>query len=164
MAVTSISRDTQQFSSFDVTARITAILADAGYAVTRARTGRIVFAARTEEACSTWLRDEDYDPERFAIARGPLMNDDAAELDRLRRVEARAQAATGSASWAMFRKDWFTADWARDEAGDLAGLTPEKQLQWPLNCIDWKLAALTQRDACCTAVTFDGREYYAREI
>ena len=90
MAATSISRDTEQFSSFDVTARITTILADAGYAVTRARTGRIVFAARTEEACRAWLRDEDFNPERFSIGRGPLMNDESAELDRLRDIEARA--------------------------------------------------------------------------
>jgi len=164
MAVTSISRDTEQFSSFDVTARITAILADAGYAVTRARTGRIVFAARTEEACSAWLRDEDYDPERFAIARGPLMNDDAAELDRLRAIKLQALTLLGSASWAMFRKDWFTADWAKSEAEDLAGLTAKDLAVWPLNCIDWKQAALHWRNAGYVAIAFDGADYYAREI
>jgi len=92
------------------------------------------------------------------------MNDESAELDRLRDIEARAQAAVGSASWAMFREDWFTSDWAEDEAESLAGLTREKRSQWPLTCIDWERAAREQRDACYVIVTFDGAKYYAEEL
>lgn len=158
-----IDRYDQQIDYDDVNGRIEELENSRRYEVVRLRNpGDALFEDADEDACRTFIEDEDYNPERVVVRRRDLDADDSAELDRLLALKDEADGEFGE-YWALLREDYFDAGWAQEEAVELGAIRRAALDEWPLSLIDWDEAATQRRDDEYTEYRFDGETYYGRE-
>lgn len=85
--------------------------------------------------------------------------DDSEELTKLEALRDEAESSTSDWQYgATLINDDYFVEYAKDLADDLGAI---KSSDWPLNCIDWEMAAeALQQDY--TSVDFDGQEFWVR--
>jgi hypothetical protein len=133
---------------------------DSRHEAVRARNGEVLFTSQDAEACTRYIDENDYDPDRVLVERRGLARREKAELDRLRDLEHRAGFQLGL-PWVMYGAGYFSADWARARARDIPPLSGADFSAWPLSEIDWASAASARRDAAgYKVVMFDGGTFY----
>lgn len=157
-----INRYDQEIGYDNVMDRIEELEEGEGYEVVRTRNDEVLFADDDEDACRAYISDEDYNPERVIVRPAQLDDDDAAELDQLRALKYEADAEFGE-SWVILREDYFSEEWAREEALETAGISRRGLDAWPLTLIDWAEAARERRDSKYSLYSFDGEAYYGRQ-
>lgn len=157
------TQDSAAITSAAVIERLADLRGTAGYTVTRDRTGEIVFRAATEDACTTWLSDEDYNAAKFTVAGRALSTAQAEEVRELALLLDSVSTRLGT-TWALYGKGYFTEDWARAQAqaqGLLSG-TGYELGNWPFDLIPWAAAATAKRDADYLAFRFAGADFYGK--
>jgi hypothetical protein len=155
-----ITNEDTEVTSTGVSARIGVLTAVSRYEVVRLRTGEVLFAGSSQEACRSFITDEDWNPERVVV-RENLDEDTVAELGSLLALQESALARLGTRSWILREDDYFDASWARGLALPILGAGADLNA-WPLSVIDWERAAFELRDASWTPVPFDGLSYYGQ--
>lgn len=156
----SIDRYDTTISDNEVDSRIEDLESETGYDVVRVRNGEVLITYADEDDARQYITNEDYDPERVIVREGELDEDDQSELDGLRALR---DTLGESVTYTLYNEDYFTEEWARDEARDTLGRSTDLD-SWPLSGIDWDDACTERRDdRYPSEVEFDGKTFYYNE-
>ncbi len=167
-AMAEINSTRETISYPEVSARIEELENLAGqYEVIRLRTGDILKGGfDNEDNARAYIDTEDYNPVRVGARPAALDEQDATELDELRELDG--EAAGIWSEWikndvTLYRNDYFSADWAREQVKELLSVSTDALSGWPLNLIDWSDAATERRDAGYTSIRYDDTDYWGAD-
>jgi hypothetical protein len=156
----SIDRYDSTINDDEVDDRINDLEGEIGYDVVRVRNDEVLISYDNEDDARQYITNEDYDPERVIVREGELDEDDQAELDNLRSLR---DSLGENATYTLYNEDYFTEEWAREEARDRLGRSVDLD-DWPLSQIDWDEAADERRDdRYPNEIEFDNQTFYYDE-
>ncbi len=154
-----IDRGDTTINSADIAGRISSLEDLQGWEIVRLRTGEVLRGDfDDEDDAKRYIDAEDYNPERVIARITELDDGDAKELSNLRALSDEIESTISSPSWTLYNDDFFTEEWAQEQAENELRISARR---WPLNCVDWEVAAVRQRDDLFgNMVDFDGQSFY----
>jgi hypothetical protein len=148
------SPDDRYLNSIAIIARLAELDANRGTVtikriISREGQDKVLATVASTADAEKFLEDGDYDPKRFCIEEALLTEQEETERERLARLQGQVRLIIGQPRWdsgvTLVNESILNESWARNEAQ--AVLPGSNFSTWPLNQIDWTVAARTHRAA-----------------
>lgn len=157
-------------NSKEVAARIEALARmraeTPNFTVTRDRTGEEVGSFRTDGEARYFITENDFNPDRFTVAKAGLNTENQREADALTALDQAGQAVYGSRRWTEEGVTarpgrYYDADFARQLTASRLDIPSYRLDEWPFDEFDWDEAASRELNANYLVVYFEGQGFWA---